>query len=150
MADAFDPQPPQALRLFYGRFAPRFAAPGVCLSGYRLRWMAFRSADLERGVERAVLDLGWGEEGVTRQSRFVALAGETAGAGCGLTFVEVGLKPSPRCGAHGVQASTRLMLGISMWRSGHPCGLLGGIVLDAQGRPVGAARQPLPLLRMAG
>ena len=57
MLDAFDPRPPQGLRYFYDRFAAWFRAPGVRLSGYRLSWIAYRSEDLDRGIERAVLDL---------------------------------------------------------------------------------------------
>lgn len=94
MSDAFAPQPPQALYVFNGRFAARYAAPGVCLCGLRLRWIAYRSAELKRGVERAMLDLAWGEEAVTRQARFVARPRGEAGVSRGLTFVEVGLKSS--------------------------------------------------------
>jgi hypothetical protein len=64
MSDAFDPRPPQELRAFYDRFSARFRAPGVRLCGFRLRWIAYRSEELDRGVERAVLDLAWGEEAV--------------------------------------------------------------------------------------
>jgi hypothetical protein len=45
------------LHAFYDRFSARYHAPGVHLSGFRLRWIAFRSEDLDWGIERAVLDL---------------------------------------------------------------------------------------------
>jgi hypothetical protein len=47
-------------------------------------------------------------------------------------------------------ARATVVLAISMWRSGHPCGLLGRIGLDAEGRPTGSAQAPLPLVRMGG
>jgi hypothetical protein len=150
MADAFDAQPPHELRTFYDRFAARFRRPGVHLAGYRLRWIAFRTEDLDRGVERAVLDLAWGEEDVTRQAQFVTRAREAAGEPCCLTFVQVGLKRAMRCDEAVPPAPAVTVLSISMWRSDHPCGLLGRIDLDAQVRPTGTTRNPLPLLRMGG
>jgi hypothetical protein len=45
------------LLAFYDRFSARFRSPGVRLRGYRLRWIAFRSEELDRGTEHAVLDL---------------------------------------------------------------------------------------------
>jgi hypothetical protein len=150
MSDAFDPRPPQQLRAFYDRFAARFRAPGVRLAGYRLRWIAYRTEELDRGVERAVLDLAWGEEDVTRQAQFVARARDEAGDRCPLTFVEVGLKRSLRCGPSEPLAPAAVVLGISIWRTDHPCGLVGHIDLDAQVRPTGAAREPLPLVCMGG
>jgi hypothetical protein len=150
MLDAFDPRPPQELRAFYDRFSARFRAPGVHLCGYRLRWIAFRTEDLDRGNERAVLDLAWGEESVTRQAQFVARAREEAGEGCGLTFMEVGLRKSLWRGDGGPLAPATVVLAISMWRSGHPCGLLGRIEMDAKGRPTGPAQAPSPLVRMGG
>jgi hypothetical protein len=150
MPDAFDPRPPQELRAFYDRFSARFRAPGVCLRGFRLQWTAYRSEDLGQGIERAVLDLAWGEESVTRQAQFVARAREEADEGCGLTFVEVGLRRSLLCGSGEPLAPATVVLAISMWRCGHPCGLLGRIELDAEGRPTGAAQAPLPLVRMGG
>jgi hypothetical protein len=150
MPDAFDPRPPQELLAFYARFSARFRSPGVCLRGYRLRWIAFRSEDLDRGTERAVLDLAWGDESVTGQAEFVARAREEVRAGCPLTFVEIGLRRSLRCNGGEPLASATVVLAISMWRSGHPCGLLGRIELDAEGRPTGSAQAPLPLVRMGG
>ena len=150
MSDAFDPRPPQELRAFYDRFSARFRAPGVRLCGFRLRWLAYRSEELDRGVERAVLDLAWGEEAITRQAQFVARAREEADEGCGLTFVEVGLRRSLLCGSGEPLAPATVVLAISMWRSGHPCGLLGRIELDAEGRPRGSAQAPMPLMRMGG
>jgi hypothetical protein len=47
-------------------------------------------------------------------------------------------------------APATVVLSISMWRSGHPCGLLGRIGLDTEGRPTGSAQAPLPLVRMGG
>ncbi|WP_029002004.1 hypothetical protein [Azohydromonas australica] len=150
MSDAFDPRPPQELRAFYDRFSVRFRSPGVCLCGYRLRWIAFRSQELDRGIERAVLDLAWGDESVTRQAEFVARAREEVQAGCSLTFVEVGLRRSYLYGKDQPLTPPRVLLAISMWRSGHPCGLLGRIELDAEGRPTGSAQAPSPLVRMGG
>jgi hypothetical protein len=150
MSDAFDPRPPRELRAFYDRFSARFRAPGVHLCGFRLRWIAYCSEELDRGVERAVLDLAWGEEAVTRQAQFVARAREESDEGCGLTFVEVGLRRSLLCGSGEPLAPATVVLAISMWRCGHPCGLLGRIELDAEGRPTGAAQAPLPLMRMGG
>ncbi|WP_066343331.1 hypothetical protein [Azohydromonas lata] len=150
MPDAFDPQPPQQLRAFYDRFSARYHAPGVRLSGFKLRWIALRSGELDQGIERAVLDLAWGEELVTRQAQFVARAREEAPEGCSLTFVEVGLRRPLRCADGGLLAPATVVLAISMWRSGHPCGLLGRIELDAEGRPMGSAQAPLPLVRMGG
>ncbi|WP_157118926.1 hypothetical protein [Azohydromonas lata] len=150
MSDAFDPRPPQELRAFYDRFSARFRSPSVHLCGYRLRWLAFRSEELDWGIERAVLDLAWGDESVTRQAEFVARAREEVPAGCSLTFVEVGLRKSQRCANAAPLAPPRVVLTISMWRSGHPCGLLGRIDLDAEGRPTGSAQAPSPLVRMGG
>jgi hypothetical protein len=124
-------------------------APGVRLAGFRLRWTADRSEELDRSIERAVLDLAWGEESVTRQAQFVARAREEAGEECGLTFVEVGLRRSLLCGSGEPLAPAMVVLAISMWRC-DPCGLLGRIELDAEGRPRGAAQAPLPLMRMGG
>jgi hypothetical protein len=56
MPDAFDPRPPQELHAFYDRFSARFRAPGVRLAGFRLRWIAYRSEELDQDVERGVLD----------------------------------------------------------------------------------------------
>jgi hypothetical protein len=42
------------------------------------------------------------------------------------------------------------VLRISMWRTDHPCRLIGRIELDAEGRPTGSAQAPLPLVRMGG
>ncbi|WP_066338902.1 hypothetical protein [Azohydromonas lata] len=148
MPDTFDPRPPQELRAFYDWFAARYCAPGVRLSGFRLRWIAYRSEELDRGIGRAVLDLAWGEENVTRQVQFVARALEEVQGACALTFVEVGLGRVMRGSADGPLAP--VVLKISMWHSNHPCGLLGRIELDAQGRPTGSAHAPLPLLCMAG
>jgi hypothetical protein len=150
MSDAFDPRPPKELRAFYDRFSARFRGQGVRLAGFRLRWIAYRSEELDRGVDRAVLDVAWGEEGITRQAQFIARAREEADEGYGLTFVEVGLRRSLRCGAGQVLAPAAMVLAISMWRSGHPCGLLGRIELDAEGWPTGSAQAPLPLVRMGG
>jgi hypothetical protein len=147
MSDAFDPRPPQQLRTFYDRFAVRYRAPGVRLSGFRLRWIAYRNKDLDQGIERAVLDLAWGEEAVTRQAQFVARAHEEADEGCGLTFVEVGLRRRLRCECNDPMGPA-VMLYISMWRSDHLCWLLGRIELDAEGRPTGSVQAPLRLLRM--
>jgi hypothetical protein len=121
MSDAFDPRPPQELRAFYDRFSARFRAPGVRLCGFRLRWIAYRSEELDRGIERAVLDLAGGEEAVTRQAQFVARAREEADKGCGLTFVEVGLRRSLLCGGGEPLAPATVVLAISMRRCGHPC-----------------------------
>jgi hypothetical protein len=150
MSDAFDPRPPKELQAFYDRFSARFRGPSVRLAGFRLRWIAYRSEELDRGIERAVLDLAWGEESVTRQAQFVARAREEAGEGCGLTVVEAGFRRSLRCGIGEPLAPATVVLTISMWRSGHPCGLLGRIELDAEGRPTGLAQAPLPLVRMGG
>jgi hypothetical protein len=150
MSDAFDPQPPQELRAFYDRFAARFCAPGVHLYGFSLRWIAYRSEELDRGIERAVLDLAWGEETVTRQARFVARAREEVQEGCALTFVEAGFRSSLQCRGGDPLASAPEVLAILMWRSDHPCGLLGRIELDGEGRPTGSAQAPLPLVRMGG
>jgi hypothetical protein len=148
MPDAFDPQPPQQLRAFYDLFSARYRAPGVRLCGFRLRWIAYRCEDLDRGIERAVLDLAWGEENVTRQVLFVARALEEVQGACALTFVEVGLRRPQRTA--GAASLAPVVLGISMWRSDHPCGLLGRIELDAGGRPTGPVHAPLPLVRMGG
>ena len=148
MPDAFDPQPPQQLRAFYDRFSVRYHAPGVRLSGFRLRWIAYRSEELDRGIERAVLDLAWGEEHVTRQVQFVARALEEVQGACALSFVEVGFK-RVLWGA-GDELLVPGVLRISMWRTDHPCGLIGRIDLDADGRPMGSVQPPVPLLRMAG
>jgi hypothetical protein len=148
--NAFDPQLPQELRAFYGRFSAQFRAPGVHLCGFRLRWIAYCSEELDRGIERAVLDLVWGEDAVTRQARFVTRAPEEVQEGCALTFVEVGLRNSLRCRGADPLAPAAVLLGISMWRSDHPCGLLGRIELDAQGRTTGSVQAPLPLVRMDG
>lgn len=150
MSDAFDPRPPQELLAFYNRFSARFRAPGVRLAGFRLRWIAFRSEDLDRGTERAVLDLAWGEDSVTAQAEFVARAREEVQEGCSLTLVEVGLRRSLLCGKGEPLEPATVVLAISMWRSGHPCGLLGRIGLDTEGRPTGSAQGPLPLVRMGG
>lgn len=150
MPDAFDPRPPQELRAFYDRFSARYRAPGVRLCGFRLRWIAYRSKELDQGIERAVLDLAWGEESVTRQAEFVARAREEVQEGCSLTFVEVGLRRSLRYGSDELLAPATVVLAISMWRSGHPCGLLGRIELDAVGCPTGSAQAPSPLVRMGG
>jgi hypothetical protein len=148
MPDAFDPRPPQELRAFYDRFSARFRAPGVRLSGFGLRWIAYRSEELDRGIERAVLDLAWGEENVTRQVQFVARALEEVQGAFALSFVEVGCKRM-LWGADD-ELVTPAVLRISMWRTDHPCGLISRIELDADGRPTGSAQPPLPLLRMAG
>lgn len=150
MPDAFDPRPPHQLRAFYDRFSARYRAPGVRLCGFRLRWTAYRSEELDRGIERAVLDLAWGEEDVTRQAQFVAHAHEGADEGCRLTFVEVGLRKWLWCASTGLLVPPTVRLCISMWRSDHPCGLLGRVELDGEGRPTGSAQAPLPLVRMGG
>ncbi|NML16964.1 hypothetical protein [Azohydromonas caseinilytica] len=150
MSDAFDPRPPQELLALYNRFSARFRSPGVRLRGYRLRWIAFRSEDLDRDIERAVLDLAWGDESVTGQAEFVARAREEVQAGCSLTFVEVALRRSLRCAGGEPLAPATVVLAITMWRSGHPCGLLGRIELDAEGRPTGSVQGPLSLVRMGG
>ncbi len=150
MPDAFDPRPPQELRAFYDRFSARFRAPGVRLCSYQLRWIAFRSEELDWGIERAVLDLAWGEENVTRQVQFVARVREEVPAICSLTFVEVGLRKSLRCSDDEPVVTAKPVLAISMWRSDHPCGLFGLVDLNAQGRPTGSVRAPLPLVRMGG
>jgi hypothetical protein len=111
---------------------------------------AYRSEDLDQGIECTVLELAWGEEGVARQAQFVARAREEIDAGCGLTFVEVGLRRSLRCGSGEPLAPVTVVLVISMWRCGHPCGLLGRIELDAEGRPTGAAQAPLPPVHLGG
>jgi hypothetical protein len=136
------------LRAFYDRFSARYHAPDVRLSGFQLRWIAYRCEDLDRGIERAVLDLAWGEENVTRQVQFVARALEEVQGACALSFVEVGFK-RVLWGA-GDELLVPGVLRISMWRTDHPCGLIGRIELDANGRPIGSAQPPLPLLRMAG
>jgi hypothetical protein len=59
MPDAFDSRPPQELRVLCDRFPVRFRATGVRLCGYRLTWIADRREELDRGIERAVLDLTW-------------------------------------------------------------------------------------------
>ncbi|WP_029002096.1 hypothetical protein [Azohydromonas australica] len=148
MPDAFDPQPPQQLRTFYDRFSARYRAPGVRLSGFRLRWIAYRSEELDQGIERAVLDLTWGEENVTRQVQFVARALEEVQGAFALTFVEAGFK-RVLWGGDDEQLAPAV-LRISMWCTDHPCGLIGRIEVDADGLPTGAAPPPLPLLRMAG
>ncbi|WP_028998639.1 hypothetical protein [Azohydromonas australica] len=148
MPDAFDPQPPQQLRAFYDRFSARYRAPGVRLSGFQLRWIAYRSEELDRAIERAVLDLTWGEEDVTRPVQFVARALEAVQGACALSFVEVGFKRVLQAG--GEAALAPVVLRILMWRTDHPCGLIGRVELDAGGRPTGSAPPPLPLLRMAG
>ena len=148
MDDDFDPRPPQQLRGFYDRFSARYRAPGVRLSGFQLRWIAYRSEDLDRGIERAVLDLAWGEENVTRQVQFVARALEEVQGASPLTFVEVGCKRMP-WGGHD-ELLTPAVLRIWMWRTDHPCGLIGRIELDAEGRPTGSAQAPSPLVRMGG
>jgi hypothetical protein len=86
---------------------------------------------LDCGVERAVLDLAWGEEAVTRQAQFVERAGEV-GEGRSLRFVEVGLKPLTWFSLNERPMPDKVVLGISMWRSDHPCGLLSRIELDAR------------------
>jgi hypothetical protein len=148
MPDAFDPQPPQQLRALYDRFSARYHAPGVRLSGFKLRWIAYRSEELDKGIERAVLDLAWGEENVTRQVQFVARALEEVQGACTLTFVEVGCKGM--LWGTDDDMLTPAVLRISMWRTDHPCGLIGRIALDAEGRPTGLAQAPLPLVRMVG
>ncbi|WP_298233037.1 hypothetical protein [uncultured Azohydromonas sp.] len=148
MPDTFDPRPPQELPAFYDKFAARYCAHGVRLFGFRLRWIAYRSEELDRGIERAVLDLAWGEENVTRQVQFVARALEEVQGAFALTFVEVGCKRM-LWGADD-ELMKPAVLRISMWRTDHPCGLIGHIELDAEGRPTGAAQAPLPLVRMGG
>lgn len=45
---------------------------------------------------------------------------------------------------------TPAVLRLSMWRTDHPCELIGRIELDAGGRPTDSAQAPLPLVRMGG
>jgi hypothetical protein len=151
-ADRRLPRLPEPLEPVYRLFASRYSRAHLDLSTYPGRWLAFRAAEAMRPTALALADEeGGSAEGFVRFRR-EALA---AAAGDEVVLVKIArhaLRPGkaerPAGGDAQAGAAERAdvdVLSIVVESSAHRIGLIGGVVLDARGRPA-RVHEPLPLL----
>ena len=137
MSSMLDQQPPELLQTFDARLSRRYGAPGVRLLDFPGRWLAFRTADLAAGLERAVIDLELPGHDTAKdleamESRAQCAVGDGHDATLVLRYLARRVRPGHD--PHAAPAPTGLT--ITMWSLAHATALMGRIELDEARKPV--------------
>jgi hypothetical protein len=147
MSSVFDQRPPKLLQVFYKQLARRYGAPGVRLANFPGRWMAFRTADLAAGVERAIMDVESTEIDLAQHlEEFESSAEFVAGEDDDAILVAIWLANNVWVGRDGESPKTTPALAITAWSLAHPVAVAGTIDLDEAGTPL-RTNEPFSLLR---
>lgn len=146
-------QLPESLTAIFTRFANSYSSAGIRFSDFPGRWMAFEATELERGVERALLDIE-PPKGDVLEAKDKFDADATAAAGAGVEVITVSMYLAQRsmvvCSADepGESGPSNAMLSISVSSSEQSLGVSGYIELDDQDVPVRVG-QLLPLFSIS-
>jgi hypothetical protein len=147
------PQLPKSLTAIFNRFADSYSSAGVRVSDFPGRWLAFQAAELERGVERPLLDIEPPQDDVLEaKDKFDADAMEAAGAGVEVIIVSMYLAQQSMvvrgAGTAAEPGPKGPMLSISVSSSQQSLGVSGYVELDSQGVPT-RVDQLLPLFSIS-
>lgn len=111
------------------------------------RWMAFCTADLAAGIERAVIDIEASRPDMAGSlEEFESRAGLAVGEGNDATLVVIGLAQQVRVGRDGNAPMTTPIFAITAWSLAHPVAIAASIDLDMAGTPL-KVNTPFGLLR---
>lgn len=148
------PQLPPSLTAIFDRFAHSYSSAGTRFSDFPGRWLAFQASELQRGVERPLLDIEPPRDDILEaKDRFDADAMQAAGAGVEVIIVSMYLAQQSmvvrNAGTAAAEAgSPNPMLSISVSSSEQSLGVSGYLELDGQGVPVRVG-QLLPLFSVS-
>lgn len=134
-------QLPESLTAIFTRFASSCSSSGMRFSDFPGRWVAFQATELERGVERALLDIEPPKDNVLQaKDKFDADAAAAAGAGVEVITVSMYLAQQSMvvCTIDETHESapSNPMLSISVSSNEQSLGVSGYVELDSQGVPV--------------
>lgn len=125
----------ELLHTLHARLMSRYGAPGVCLEGFTGRWQVFCSADLEAGLERALIDTeSLQDELMHEPQELEAVAQVVVGEAHRALIVSLQWADAEAGG----RASRHLS--VSAWSPGEPLVLSGCVIVDGAGRPVALTR----------
>jgi hypothetical protein len=146
-------QLPESLTAIFNRFASSYSSAGVRFSDFPGRWLAFQAAELERGVERPLLDIEPPQDDILEsKDKFDSDAMLAAGAGVEVIIVSMYLAQQSmvvrRAGGPAEPGPSSPMLSISVSSSEQSLGVSGYLELDSQGVPVRVG-QLLPLFSVS-
>ena len=146
-------QLPKLLTAIFNRFATSYSNAGMRFSDFPGRWLAFKAGELERGVERPLLDIEPPQDNVLdAKDKFDSDAMLAAGAGVEVIIVSMYLAQQSmvvrRAGESEGPAPSDPMLSISVSSSEQSLGVSGYVELDSQGCPVRVG-QLLPLFNLS-
>jgi hypothetical protein len=146
-------QLPESLTAIFNRFASSYSSAGVRFSNFPGRWVAFEAAELERGVERALIDIEPPQDNVLEaKDKFDSDAMLAAGEGVEVIIVSMYLAQQSmvvrRAGGTEELDPPGLMLSISVSSSEQSLGVSGYVELDSQGSPLRIG-QLLPLFSVS-
>jgi hypothetical protein len=146
-------QLPESLTAIFDRFANSYSSAGTRFSDFPGRWLAFQATDLERGMERPLLDIEPPQADVLEaKDKFDSDAMLAAGAGVEVIIVSMYLAQQSmivrRAGESCETGSANPMLSISVSSSEQSLGVSGYVELDSHGVPVRVG-QLLPLFSLS-
>ena len=146
-------QLPESLTAIFNRFAVSYSSAGMRFSDFPGRWLAFEADELERGVERPLLDIEPPQDDVLEaKDKFDSDAMLAAGAGVEVIIVSMYLAQQSmvvlRAGESEGLTPSGPMLSISVSSSEQSLGVSGYVELDSQGSPVRVG-QLLPLFNVS-
>lgn len=133
------PSAPRDLEPVYRLFAARYSASRLVLSTYPGRWLAFLATEASVPTALALAD----EEAGSAEG-FVRFRSDAIAAAAGAEVVLVKLARHAFRGKAPAGLDMEV-LSIVVESSAQRVGLMGGVVLDADGRPA-RVHEPLPLL----
>ncbi len=146
-------QLPESLTAIFTRFANSYSSSGIRFSDFPGRWVAFQANELERGVERALLDIEPPQDDVLEaKDKFDADATAAADAGVEVITVSMYLAQQSMVVCDAGEADepgpSNPMLSISVSSSEQSLGVSGYVELDSEGVPVRIG-QLLPLFSIS-
>lgn len=133
------PSAPRDLEPVYRLFAARYSGSGLVLATYPGRWLAFLASEAAVTTALALAD-----EEAGSADGFVRFRGDAiaAAGGAEVVLVKLGRHAFRSASPQGLDVE---VLSIVVESSVQRVGLMGGVVLDALGRPA-RVHEPLPLL----
>jgi hypothetical protein len=126
----------EMLQGLHVRLLSRYGAPGVRLEGFKGRWLVFGSAELDAGLERALIDAeSLQDEMVQGPEELEAIARIVVGEENRAILVAIEWADSAEASG---PAARHLCL--SAWSPDEPVLLSGCIAVDGAGRPIAVVR----------
>jgi hypothetical protein len=121
----------ELLQGLHGRLLSRYGAPGVCLDGFKGRWLVFCSTELGAGLERALIDAeSLHDEMVQGSEELDAIARIVVGEENQALIVAIEWVESADATGQAVRP-----LSVVAWSPDEPVLLSGCIAVDGAGRP---------------